>query len=646
MMSVPPRGSGWVVDGAGITRDIWFCPAILFASRPTRYRKVVLTSLPRSNQQGDPPFFLVSNTLLEHYPRARLRRFLNRATLAPFVGRLCLLPVVAPGKTEGLKTLAGRVDAIVTAGLRPDLFRDRGLVSLSRSLLVASLVVLVLMGFGFRVASLSSEGLSEDELNKLQAVADYREHGLTSANSEHPLLMKALQTGSLVLADKWNSLSWLGGRHQIPPETALRLPSAMFGALTAILIYLLAAELFGTEVGLVAAALWTFDPSGIGFNRIAKEDTFLVFFFLLANLFWLYGQRVAESQPHRRPEKFYWASAAAFGAMLASKYLPQLLAVSVCYYFMFQGLPETRWRLGKKRLLKYYTVMGIVFVILNPTILLPATWHQMGLFAGQKLIGHDGYEFMGKLYSHRLTDWLRGIPWYFYQVFLVIKLPLLTVAGFLVGFPLLFRRRLGDGRYFILLWMFLWMMTFGFGGGKFTRDFTTVLPAVLIVSAIGVQAVARWLGQRLSSLLATEWPRAYSRAVLTAIVILSSLKASANSAPHFRLYTNSLGGGAAKAGYYFPHDEFYDSSIREVMIEIARRAAPGARVASETPGLASYYGQRANRPDLVCILLSDPNALQQLREGDFVIDARGRRYFSNKPLLEALEQSSTPTFTI
>jgi len=513
-------------------------------------------------------------------------------------------------------------------------------------LLIASLAVLVLAGFGLRVSRLSSDGLSEDELNKLQAVADYREHGLTSANSEHPLLMKALMTGSVVLADKWNSIPSLGGRKPISPETALRLPSTIFGAFTAILVYLLAAELFGAEVGLIAAALWAFDPMAIGFNRIAKEDTFLLFFFLLANILWLRGQRVAESEPHRRPEKFYWASAAAFGAMMASKYLPQLLAVSACYYFVFQGLSETRWRLGKIRLLKFYTLMGIVFVILNPTILLPATWHQMSQFAGQKLIGHNGYEFMGKVYSHLFTDWLRGIPWYFYHLFLVIKLPLLTVTGFLVGLPLLFRRKTGDGRYFILIWMFFWMMTFSFGGGKFTRYFTTVLPAVLITSAIGVQAVGHWLGQRLSSLLAAQWPRNYSRAVLSAIVILGSLKASANSAPHFRLYTNALGGGAAKQGYYFPHDEFYDSSIREVMIEIARRAPTGTRVASETPGLASYYAQRANRPDLDCVNLSDPSAVQQLREGDFVIDARGRRYFSNEVLLKALEQSSAPAFRV
>jgi hypothetical protein len=313
---------------------------------------------------------------------------------------------------------------------------------------------------------------------------------------------------------------------------------------------------------------------------------------------------------------------------------------------MFQRLPETRWRLGKRRLLKFYGLMGVVFVILNPTILLPDTWHQMSQFAGQKRIGHDGYEFMGKVYPHLLTDWLHGIPWYFYEVFLVVKLPLLTVAGFVAGFPLLLRRKLGDGRYFILLWMFLWMMTFSFGGGKFTRYFTTVLPAVLITTAIGVQAVGRWLGQQLSSLLATQWPRDSARLVLAVIVILGSLKVSVDSAPHYRLYTNVLGGGAANRGYFFPQDEFYDGSIRDVMIEIARRAPMGARVASETPGLALHYAQRAGRPDLDCVFLSDPKALVELREGDFVIDARGRRFFSNAALLPALEQSSAPAFQV
>jgi Dolichyl-phosphate-mannose-protein mannosyltransferase len=545
--------------------------------------------------------------------------------------------------------LAAEAEAIVTAGLRPDLFAEQGVLLASRTLVIATLALLVLAGFYFRVCGLSAEGLSEDELNKLNAVADYRQNGLTAANGEHPMLMKALQTASIFAVEKWNHSPFGTSQNSslhIPTETALRLPSTIVGALTVILIYLLTAELFGAEVALLAAALWAFDPQAIGFNRIAKEDTFLLFFFLLANIFWLRGQRVAESGSSSKPERYYWATAACFGAMMASKYLPQLIGVSICYYWMFQALPETRWRLGKKKFLTLFLIMGVVFLLLSPTALLPATWREMGIYAGQKRIGHDGYEFMGKLYSHRMTDWLAGTPWYLYFVFLAVKIPVLTIAGFLAGLPLLFRRKLGDGRYFILFWLFVWIMTFVFVGGKFTRYFTLVLPAVLITTAVGVQFVGRLILQQLATLFSAERASIYVKSALVLTLVLGSIGASASAAPYFRLYTNVLGGGPAKAGSFFPHDEFYDGSLREVMAEIARRAKPGATVATETPGLAAYYAARAGRSDLVSISLSDPEELKQLSDGDFLVDARGRRYFSNDALISALRQTAAPAFQV
>ncbi|HKO99288.1 MAG TPA: glycosyltransferase family 39 protein [Pyrinomonadaceae bacterium] len=541
------------------------------------------------------------------------------------------------------KALAARAESIVTASLKPELFAHRGLVSISRTTLLMALTILVTAGFGFRVSGLSVEGFGEDELNKLQAVGDYRAHGLTAANSEHPLFMKALQTVTVTLADKGNSIA---GRTVIAPETALRFPSTVFGSLSIILIYLLAAELFGAEVGLIAAALWAFDPSAIGLNRVAKEDTFLLFFFLLANVFWLRGQRVAESKPDVNPEKYYWATAAAFGGMLASKYLPQALTISMGYYWLFQRIPETRWRLGKRRMMIFFLVMGGAFILLNPTILMPATWRQMSSFAGQKLVGHDAYEFMGQLYTHKMTDWLNGIPWYFYHVFVAVKLPLLSVVGFLIGLPLLFRRKLGDGRYLLILWLFLWMMTFSFTGGKFTRYFTLALPAVLITSAIGVQFASCRIARLCSRLLDARWPLFYVHAAVGVVVILTSLKATVDASPHFRLYTNALGGGWANAGHFFPHDEFYDASIKDAVFEIAKRAKPGAKIASETPTVATYYAQRANRPDMVCVSLSDPEVLKQLNEGDFIVDARGRRYFSNELVLTRLREVATPSFQL
>jgi hypothetical protein len=287
----------------------------------------------------------------------------------------------------------------------------------------------------------------------------------------------------------------------------------------------------------------------------------------------------------------------------------------------------------------FFAIMGIVFLILSPTVLLPETWRQMGLFAGGKRVSHDGYEFMGQLYPQRFVDWLNGIPVYFYLVLTAVKLPLLTVVGFVIGLPLLFRRKLGDGRYFLLFWFLLWVVAFCFPGGKFTRYYTTVLPAVLITCALGIQFAGRWIAHRIAAVLTLKH---YVPAALAVIVISGSVISSIHAAPHFRLFTNSIGGGMEWAGYYFPHDEFYDASMRDTIAEIALRAQPGARVASESPSLASYYAERSERPDLICISLSDPEALAQLRPGDFIIIARGRRYFSNDALITTLRTHSTP----
>src|SRR4026207_682430 len=126
----------------------------------------------------------------------------------------------------------------ITAGLRPELFAGRGVLANSKTLV---LIVLICAGLGFRVPGLTAEGLSEDELNKLNAVADYRANGLTGANGEHPMLMKALQAATIIIPERWNNSSFVAFRpgSRIAPETALRLPGALFGALSTLLIFLI-----------------------------------------------------------------------------------------------------------------------------------------------------------------------------------------------------------------------------------------------------------------------------------------------------------------------------------------------------------------------------------------------------------------------
>ena len=67
------------------------------------------------------------------------------------------------------------------------------------------------------------------------------------------------------------------------------------------------------------------------------------------------------------------------------------------------------------------------------------------------------------------------------------------------------------------------------------------------------------------------------------------------------------------------------------------RASP-ARVLRWRPTMRNVQ----QRPDLVCVSLSDPEALKQLEVGDFVIIARGRRYFSNDAIISALRDHATP----
>jgi 4-amino-4-deoxy-L-arabinose transferase-like glycosyltransferase len=543
--------------------------------------------------------------------------------------------------------LSARAASITTASITPELFPEQIALPTSRALVFAALALFVLVGLGLRVYQLGAESLSEDELNKVRAVAEYREHGLTSANGEHPFLMKAMLGASIFAADKWNATSLAQQNPQlyVSTETAARLPGALLGALTALLIFFVTSELFGAEVGLIAAALWSLDPAAVGFNRIAKEDTFLLFFFLLANVFWLRGQRIAE-EGRRKPEPFYWATAAAFGAMLASKYAPHFIAISGAYYYAFQGMKTTRWRMGKRKWILFFAIMGLAFLALNPTILLPGTWYEIRIFAGEKRIGHDSYEYMGQLYRNQLTLWLQGSPWHFYYVFMGVKLPLPVIIGFVAGLPLIFKKRLGDGRYFLLFWLFFWFFPFTFMGGKFTRYFTFALPAVLMTAAIGIHAIAQALARLLPASTEGQARRAYARAAVALVAVAFSAYASATAAPHYRLYTNIIGGGPARAGSYFPHDEFYDASTREEAASVARIAPVGARVASETPELFAYYERLAGRSDLRNISLSDRAALAELQPGDVVVVARGRRYFSNDELTSRLQSSSQPAASV
>lgn len=496
-------------------------------------------------------------------------------------------------------------------------------------MILGLLLLAMVLGGGLRLWGLGAESLGEDELNKLQTVAEYRENGLSGKNGEHPFLMKGLQTLSISAAEKAAS----AGIFTIPEEAALRLPVAIAGTLSICFLFLLVSELFGSGLGIVSAIFWAVEPVAIGFDRIAKEDSLVLCFFLLAGFCWVRSQSKAQ-RGEENWTYYVWAAGAAFAALMASKYYPHLLAILAAYYIVFQYIPSTQWRMESVRWLKFMIVMGVSFLILNPTIVLPDTWREMLKFSTENRIGHDSYEFWGSLYPNKMTAWLAGVPWMFYYVFLAVKSSLPILLLFLMGLPLMFRRRLGDGRFFLFFWAFFWFLPFTFLGGKFTRYFTFVEPLIVIVAAAAFCFLAGKLGELLRNKNLAGALQAFSLAIVVGLQMMNSLSVT----PNFRLFTSSLA-PAFSDTLIFPHDEVYDLATREIVEKIATSAKPNAVVATETPGLFEHYAQKVGRPDISFVSLSDK--LVGITAGDIVAVVEGRRYFSNSEYLQALESGGT-----
>src|SRR5262249_20581577 len=142
---------------------------------------------------------------------------------------------------------------------RPITWNDAPAVPLSLPWARAKLAILAtatILAVTFRVSALATYGLSDDEINKVQAIEQYRA-GNFVANAEHPMLMKLAMLGSVDAARAWNRIA--PPDRTVSLETAIRLPNAIAGAATTVALFGVADLLFGGPVAVVAALVWAFD---------------------------------------------------------------------------------------------------------------------------------------------------------------------------------------------------------------------------------------------------------------------------------------------------------------------------------------------------------------------------------------------------
>lgn len=502
----------------------------------------------------------------------------------------------------------------------------------------AALFLIVALGFALRLRGLDRAGFNEDEINKVEAARAYL-GGNFSLNLEHPMLMKSMIAVSLAVVDSWNQ--GLGWSYPVTEEVAVRLPNVMFGALTVVVIFLLAQEFFGAEVGLLSALFWSIGTIAIMDNRVAKEDTLLVFFTWLAYYFYLRAKKAASSDT-RRSEWYYGASGASFGLMLASKYFPHYLGLNFLFYALYgdkEKYPPRRWR----DTVLVLGACGLVFFLFNPVILKPSTLMYMLHYAGEGTMSHHGYLMMGRFYFNDPAHLHGGMPIYFYPLFLLLKTPLPILGAFILGAAEIWRRRREPGPYFVIFMFLFWIVPFSLLSAKWLRWMLSWMPTVYIIAALGVAKAFAWALALAKSRTYRKWAPAMA-AALALVFLADPAWVAARNLPYYTLYLNPLGLG--RTAYYFPHDEMNDLGLREAIAQICEQAPKGATVGGETAPVFAYYFHRFGRDDLHYFDVSDRAQRTEAPPTAYVVVQDGRKYFENISFIQKVESYQVPIQTV
>jgi hypothetical protein len=191
--------------------------------------------------------------------------------------------------------------------------------------------------------------------------------------------------------------------------------------------------------------------------------------------------------------------------------------------------------------------------------------------------------------------------------------------------------------------MFLfWLVPFSMVSAKWLRWMLSWMPAVYIISALGLVRIFGW-----ASALVSQTRRHWAPALATivALVFLAEpVWVAATSAPYYTLYLNPLGLG--RTAYYFPHDEMNDMGLREAIGHISRHAPCGATVGGATEPVFNYYFHRFGRNDLRYFDLADHTQRVAAAPSAYLVVQEGRKYFENIDYVRTVEAYETPVQTV
>ncbi len=489
----------------------------------------------------------------------------------------------------------------------------------------AVVLLLTALAFSVRIYRVDFNSLSEDEVAKWTAVQEYRHGHFVGVNSEHPMLPKMLAWASLTTGERWSRIAAKHGWPSLNPEGWLRLPNVLLGTLSAAILYLLCRRMMGVAGSFAASFFWAVAPLPVALNRLTKEETPLTFFTLLACYFYC---RAAQADAGRTAHRWYDLSAISFGLSLASQYILHLLGLNALAWFLAgrMGLTRKPSQFSYKR---FFLVMFLAFVLVNPVILSPANFHAIVHWLHHDGVKHSGYDFDGKLYMNFPSRLLAGVPWFYYLWLMLVKTPIPILVAIIVGFALLLRDRRTLASCFFLSLGVVQLIGLSVSGAKWIRYSLPLLPFLYLAGGYAVQ-------QTLKSVKGKVMRQAL---VGSAAVILLGwpLLELQSWAPYYSFYLNSIGGEKQNITRYFAMDEVSEFDTHEVAQKVCPFAPAATTVATARPMSMSYYLAACGRADLHIVPLYDPHYAP--RDGDLIVLEPSRRFFETQKFFDALGSS-------
>ncbi len=256
-------------------------------------------------------------------------------------------------------------------------------------------------------------------------------------------------------------------------EFATRLPSAIIGILSILILYLLAKELFNPKIALISALFLAISPWHIQFSRIAWPNTLMIFLFCSGLLFFM--------KAFNKNPRYLLLSAVVFSLSLwtyqpARVFVPLFITgISIIF-------------LGDLRKVKKQAIAAaaIFSVFLIPFFLFWISAKGMARVGGELNVGLPQNIYYYLSYFNPVFLFLKGDQNLRHNIFNMGQLYLLESVTVLAGIISIFIGAKKKEHKILLLWMFLYPIPAAFTAPAHASRSIMGAPLFSLLSAFGI----------------------------------------------------------------------------------------------------------------------------------------------------------------